>query len=310
MANGHAYRKSTFRHTIGRWAQYKKAVEIDPGFAVAHWQKGNLYAKAYGRLDKAISSYQRSNYVEPDNGRTLANLSLLYLNLGAEQQADLSAYRSQELMPNAYRPNYGLAMLELYRGQEARALEYASKAMAIYPQSLIMNAFLRDHDLKKGHYAKALARYEKSYPKLLNESEPGVNERNYKEAVDLALVVLKTGKQQRAKKLLDRSFAVINTLPRLGLFGYGVLDAKIYALRGEKEKALAALREAIDGGWRRHWWYYLEHDKNLDSIRDEPEFQAMVEEIEADMAEQLARVRDWEANGELLPTPESLEQSL
>ncbi len=36
----------------------------------------------------------------------------------------------------------------------------------------------------------------------------------------------------------------------------------------------------------------------------------MVEEIEADMAEQLARVRDWEANGELLPTPESLEQSL
>jgi tetratricopeptide (TPR) repeat protein len=291
-------------------AQYEKAVEIDPGFAVAHWQKGNLYAHAYGRLDKAISSYQRSNYVDPGNPSIPARLGRVYLDLGDERQAQYWIDRSQDLMPNAYRPNYGLAMLELYRGQEARALEYASKAMASYPRGSIMLAFLRNHDLKKGHYAKALARYEKSFPKLLNESEPGVSERNYKAAVDLALVVLKTGKQERAKKLLDRSFAVINTLPRLGLFGYGVLDAKIYALRGEKEKALAALREAIDGGWRRRWWYFLEHDPTLESLRDEPEFQAMVEEIEADMAEQLARVRDWEANGELLPTPESLEQSL
>ncbi len=37
---------------------------------------------------------------------------------------------------------------------------------------------------------------------------------------------------------------------------------------------------------------------------DEPEFQAMVAEIEADMAEQLARVREMEKNGELEPIPE------
>ncbi len=37
---------------------------------------------------------------------------------------------------------------------------------------------------------------------------------------------------------------------------------------------------------------------------DDPEFQAMVEEIEADMAAQLARVREMERNGELAPIPE------
>ena len=37
---------------------------------------------------------------------------------------------------------------------------------------------------------------------------------------------------------------------------------------------------------------------------DDPEFQAMVEEIEADMAAQLARVREMERNGELEPIPE------
>ena len=34
-----------------------------------------------------------------------------------------------------------------------------------------------------------------------------------------------------------------------------------------------------------------------------PEFQAMIAEIEADMAAQLARVREMERNGELEPIP-------
>ncbi len=46
------------------------------------------------------------------------------------------------------------------------------------------------------------------------------------------------------------------------------------------------------------------HRPNLESLHDEPEFQAMVAEIEADMANQLARVREMERNGELEPIPE------
>jgi hypothetical protein len=66
---------------------------------------------------------------------------------------------------------------------------------------------------------------------------------------------------------------------------------------------LDALREAIDSGWRSLWWYYLKHDRNLDSIRNESEFQAMVKEIETDMAEQLERVREMEHYGELASAP-------
>ena len=52
------------------------------------------------------------------------------------------------------------------------------------------------------------------------------------------------------------------------------------------------------------WWYFLRKDPSLESLHDEPEYQAMVAEIEADMAEQLARVREMERNGELEPIPE------
>jgi len=104
--------------------------------------------------------------------------------------------------------------------------------------------------------------------------------------------------------MLDRSLQHIATLRRLGNFGYGSADVQIYALQGEKQKALSALRQAIDEGWRSLWWYYLKQDPTLESLHDEPEFQAMVAEIEADMAEQLERVREMERNGELEPIPE------
>jgi len=79
----------------------------------------------------------------------------------------------------------------------------------------------------------------------------------------------------------------------------------IYALQGDKQKALSALRQAIDEGWRDSWRYSLEHDSALESLHDEPEFQAMIAEIEADMAAQLERVREMERRGKLVPTPRS-----
>ncbi len=75
-------------------------------------------------------------------------------------------------------------------------------------------------------------------------------------------------------------------------------------MQGDKKKALTALRQAIDEGWRDFWWYSLKLDPGLESLHDEPEYQAMVAEIEADMAAQLARVREMERNGELEPIPE------
>jgi hypothetical protein len=80
----------------------------------------------------------------------------------------------------------------------------------------------------------------------------------------------------------------------------------VYAQQGEKDEALRALRTAVDEGWRLFWWYDLE-DPTLDFIRNEPEFMAIVAEIEADMAAQLEEIREMERNGELAPIPAALQ---
>jgi hypothetical protein len=163
--------------------------------------------------------------------------------------------------------------------------------------------FLLNHALRAGRIAEALALFEDDFPELLSEENPTVNRTNYQEAIGLAAVFLIAGEQQRADLLLDRSLQQIQLIPRLGVGGYDIADAQIYAIRGERQKALSALRTAIDEGWRGFWWYIFEHDPSLESLHDEPEFQAMVSEIEADMAGQLARVQEMEKNGELEPIP-------
>ena len=68
----------------------------------------------------------------------------------------------------------------------------------------------------------------------------------------------------------------------------------IHTLRGNDEQALAALREAIDAGWRIEARYFLEHEPNLFSLHENLEFQQMVAEVNVDLEEQLARVQALE----------------
>jgi tetratricopeptide (TPR) repeat protein len=283
-------------------ARFKKALEVDPGYAQAYISIGTHYWSVLAQLDEAVVWYAKGISLDPGIPHRSALLGLLFLDLGDFDRAESWIERSLELGPESFWPNLAMHTLHLYRGDEAAALDYARRVFALYP--LFVPDLLRDHELRAGRYAEARALYEKSYPELLNEGDPTVAGSNWGAAIGLALVLSKAGDQERADLLLNRSLQHIQTLPRLGEYGYGIADVGIYALQGEKQKALSALRQAIDDGWRLRWRHSLKHDSTLESLHDEPEFQAMVAEIEADMATQLARVREMERNGELEPIPE------
>jgi tetratricopeptide (TPR) repeat protein len=245
--------------------------------------------------------------VDPGSPLVIAFLGRFFLDLGDLDRAKYWSDRAIELAPKSFFPNLAMELFHLYRGDLSVALEYGRRAFETEgPWAFQFHSFepVRIHEMRAGRYLEARAAFEKIAPELLNEDFPKIESKNYRAAIDLALISSKTGEQERADLLLDRSLQYIQQIPHIGSLGYGIADVQIYALQGEKKKALAALRQAIDEGWRAFWWYHLKYDPTLESLHDEPEFQAMVAEIEADMAEQLERVREMERNGELEPIPE------
>ena len=45
-----------------------------------------------------------------------------------------------------------------------------------------------------------------------------------------------------------------------------IKDVQIYAQRGEKQKALLALREAVDAGYRVGWWWEIKLKPEMESF--------------------------------------------
>jgi hypothetical protein len=86
----------------------------------------------------------------------------------------------------------------------------------------------------------------------------------------------------------------------MGLVGHGIRDVLILALQRKTFEAIAALRDAIDEGFRgtvaSNGWP-LSIDPYLDSIRNEPEFQEMVRELDDAIAEMHQRVLEAEQTG-------------
>lgn len=269
---------------------YARAIEIDPGFAVAHAQAGTVYWLGLGQVDEAISWYAKAERLDPGSPYIPAILGLAYLDLGEEALGARWIERSFGQAPERFLINSAMARLFLYRGNEARAIEYAHETVALNAGALYAVAILSSSDLKAGRGADARTRYETGFPTLA-AAEPEINAENYEAAADFALVLSRIGDHEQAELLQGRTMEYIRDKPRMGYRGYWITDVKIHAQRGDWDKALAALREAFEAGWRHYWWYYFDHDMSLEPLHDNPEYLAIREDLVADMQVQAARLR-------------------
>ena len=147
--------------------------------------------------------------------------------------------------------------------------------------------------LYAGRFDDAIFWYEKGLPSLTDPIRPDVGKNIVSEALGLAYALQMTGETARAAVLFGRILDILDGRRRVGMENIGVMDACVYASLGETEKALAAFRAAIDAGWRGlyHNWM-MEQPIYLDSLVGNPEFDAMVKEIDDDLAAQLKRIHE------------------
>jgi TolB-like protein/Tfp pilus assembly protein PilF len=275
--------------------RYQKAIEVDPDMASPYVSLGNLFGLAHGRVDLAIPYLEKAAALDPGCPTCLASLAEAYRLIGDRRQALLWLERARTAGPDDDAVHAVAAMFAYEAGDHTAGHAHAVKAAA---NPLLMNP-LRIDDLGNGKVAAARARYADAYPELLADN-PTVNLANLNAAIDLALVLQRTGERARASDLLDSCEEAISHIPRMGTFGYGLSDVAIYALRGDKAQALVKLREARKAGWPIP--YQRDFDPNFEFIRDDPEFKAIFADASRDLAQQGARLAARPKDAPLEPT--------
>jgi tetratricopeptide (TPR) repeat protein len=286
---------------------------IDPKSVIYLWGAATL-ANSRGDLVGAMRLLEDCAKADPADWETPSFIAMSYFDLGDVIAAKYWSEATLKVDPRAPLAKLVLALLHLDRHEEAEAIELAREitqpgAMKRRAQGAALR-IVNAPNLAAGHHEEIITEYLTDYPELRDAKVPIAFSAGIWEALivtlDLASVYLQAGEEAKAESLLSAAESEIPHWPQTSAWslGYGFTDVDLHALRGDKEKALAALREGVPNGTRFMWRLQLLHNPNLDSIRDTPEFAAIIAEIEADMAEQLARVREMQRSGELTAIPE------
>ena len=281
----------------------KRAIEIDPDFPRAHVLIADMYWEVFGQLDEAVTWLYRAVELDPGNPDHARWLGMIYIDLG---DFDAGAYwirKTIDLAPDRLNSKWGEHYLQRNSGTRANALKVVHEVLQTSPTTTWAMMLLAEDDARSGRIDAALERCRAAVPNLMDQSDPVVSNTNFGLAIDLAYILMQAGEHEYAQLLLKRSLAVIESEPRLGYDGFKIQDVEAYALLGDTEKALSVLRFAVNEGWRYSWRSVLKNAVSLASLRDDPRFQAIIDEIENEMATQLSRVNELKANGGL-PAPE------
>ena len=86
---------------------YRKAIEINPNFANAHYNLGNIL-KDIGNLKDAELSYRKAIEINPNFSKAYYNLGVILKNIDNLKDAELSYRKSIEINPNYANAHYNL----------------------------------------------------------------------------------------------------------------------------------------------------------------------------------------------------------
>ena len=137
-----------------------------------------------------------------------------------------------------------------------------------------------------GEYEELLAVVEAAHPELFEDS-PVVTGETIWPAIMASVGARGIGDETLMHRLLDGIDEAISGMRLIAGPGFanGIENVEVAAMRGDTEEALRLLREALDQNWR-FFWLFMQVNQRLDSIRDDPRFQEMWQEIVDDIDRQ------------------------
>jgi eukaryotic-like serine/threonine-protein kinase len=283
------------------------AVGLDPNFADAWALLANLYMlqganylpNGQENVKQAIDAAQKALAINPQSVEGLIGLSGPLAETGREQEAIRAAKQALALAPNNETAWQNYSYATYYAGLNDLS-EQGYKHLSQLNPTLLQPRWMHARMLT---YLGRTAEAEQETRQLVAQ-----NPDHYKATAYLGMVLYYAGKLDEAQTYLDRGVALA---PKTGddapqmlagflyasrgerekidpqLFKYRPQDlidgdsvywmGGIYALLGERDKAIDFFKRTVELGDVNYPWF--ERDKNYDKVRNDPEYQALLAKI-------------------------------
>ena len=232
-------------------------------------------------------SFGETRKRNPDGPNFWFQECLGFLHLGDVLAAEDCSNQLGESHPEKYATAQSRRLLHVYRGEWDAALSIIESLLERLPGDRFLTWSLADLVARQGDLERAGRLMTYAFPELLGD-QLKLTATDLRYALTFAAILHAKGDTQRRDVLLLAMEERIATMHRTRGAGFRTIDVNIHAMRGDHDRAIAGLREAIDVGWRNVWWT-LRSDLRLESLHQDPEFIALMNELEADILIQ----RQW-----------------
>jgi tetratricopeptide (TPR) repeat protein len=254
---------------------FQKAIELDPRYAAAYAGLGEAYATLHHDydskelwLDKAIESGLKALMYDPTLSEAYAALGLAYFSKNSTEEAVTSTRKAIELDPNNFVAYWILGRIYHTTDRDRDAIALYEKAIELNPDFHTAYGDLRmiyERLGDKDKYNQILNTLLDLFPRYLSQHPDDARSHIYY-ATDLAQVGRNEEAKLEAAKALELS-------PGDPLMLYNA--ACCYARMGEGRMAVDALKHSVAAGLEDYEW--MKRDPDLESIRGDKEFAALVE---------------------------------
>lgn len=276
-------------HLVGRnlpaaEQSFRRALDLDPNDVDALAGLARV-ARLQGRADEPVRLQARAVELDPFSTVTVTNLAGFLMDLGDLAAAEAMYRRAIELAPDHPLPSFDLAQIHLIRGDVVEA-DATMDALAAAASDHPGTHFLL------GRYLALRGRYHDADAELVRAAEllDGVA---VTVALQRAYVAQRLDRAEEMAALLRAAELDLAAREREG-FIIPRLQLQLQALRGDREAALATLREHWQSGLYGNGMqagpqigiYWLDADPLLEGLRDDPRFPALLSEIRADLDRQ------------------------
>src|SRR6056297_1047737 len=256
---------------------FEQAILLDDKYALAYAGIGDAYSRLYRYAEatqenvrKAVEASEKAVALDPDSAEARASHGLAMFISDDYGAAEREFSRAIELNPNLWEPYYYFGLAWSSKGEFEKAIEMYKKAMEVNPADYQAPIFIaqcyaslgRKHDEMKARLAslEQIQRHLDMNPHDTRALYVGANQ------------FANVGEFAKAQELAERALGRDQEEP---VVLYNV--ACFYAMKGDTDRAMELLERAVQNGWGDKAW--LETDPDLDSLREDSRFIAMMARI-------------------------------